>query len=317
MIPAVFAMVTGFYDARMRDVQRTSVAGEDRTSASGSIRLNGWSLVLGASSGFGAATSLALARAGLDVFGVHLDRKATMGNVDRLVADIRALGREAHFFNVNAADPDARARTVDEMQRELERHGDGGQLRVLLHSLAFGSLKLFISGPTESPGGGQAPALRGEPPRDVVTAAQMDMTLDVMAHSLVYWTQEMVTRGLMGDGGRVFAMTSSGGTRALPHYGPVSAAKAALEAHVRQLALELAPRGITVNAIRAGVTATPAAQKIPGYERLAAEALRRNPSGRMTTPEDVARALVVLAHPDTAWITGNVIGIDGGEDIVG
>ena len=97
----------------------------------------------------------------------------------------------------------------------------------------------------------------------------------------------------------------------------MSAAKAALEAHVRQLALELAPRGITVNAIRAGVTATPAAQKIPGYERLAADALRRNPSGRMTTPEDVARALVVLAHPDTAWITGNVIGVDGGEEIVG
>jgi enoyl-[acyl-carrier-protein] reductase (NADH) len=145
----------------------------------------------------------------------------------------------------------------------------------------------------------------------------MDMTLDVMAHSLVYWTQEVVTRGLMADGGRIFAMTSSGGSRALPQYGPVSAAKAALEAHVRQLAVELAPRGITVNAIRAGVTATPAARKIPGYERLAAEALRRNPSGRMTTPEDVARALVVLAHPDTAWITGNVIGVDGGEDIVG
>ena len=265
------------------------------------IRLSGWALVLGASSGFGAATSLALARAGLDVFGVHLDRKATMGNVERLVADIRAPGREARFFNVNAADAEARALTADEIQRAIEARGDAGRLRVLLHSLAFGTLRLFIA----------------DPIKDAVTPAQMDMTLDVMAHSLVYWTQEIVARGLMGEGGRIFAMTSAGGTRALPHYGPVSAAKAALEAHVRQLALELAPRGITVNAIRAGVTATPAAQKIPGYERLAAEALRRNPSGRMTTPEDVARALVVLAHPDTAWMTGNVIGIDGGEDIVG
>jgi enoyl-[acyl-carrier protein] reductase III len=81
--------------------------------------------------------------------------------------------------------------------------------------------------------------------------------------------------------------------------------------------MELAPRGITVNAVRAGVTDTPAAQKIPGYATIAAEARRRNPSGRMTTPEDVARALVVLAHPDTYWVTGNVIGVDGGEDIVG
>jgi NAD(P)-dependent dehydrogenase (short-subunit alcohol dehydrogenase family) len=285
----------------MRHVQRTSGDGEDRTSASDEIRLSGSCLVLGASSGFGAASSLALARAGLDVFGVHLDRKATLASVDRLVAEIRALGREAHFFNVNAADPDARARTADVIQGTLEARGATGGLRVLLHSLAFGTLKLFVA----------------EGDRDAVTPAQIDMTLDVMAHSLVYWTQAIVTRGLMGPGGRIYAMTSSGGTRALPCYGPVSAAKAALEAHVRQLAVELAPRAITVNALRAGVTATPAARKIPGYERLAAEALRRNPSGRMTTPEDVARALVVLAHPDTAWITGNVIGVDGGEDIVG
>jgi enoyl-[acyl-carrier-protein] reductase (NADH) len=153
--------------------------------------------------------------------------------------------------------------------------------------------------------------------KEAVTAAQMAMTLDVMAHTLVYWTQEVVGRGLMGPGGRILAMTSSGGTRALPAYGAVSAAKAALEAHVRQLAMELAPRGITVNAIRAGVTDTPAARKIPGYDALVESARRRNPSGRLTTPEDVARAVVVLAHPDTAWLTGNVIGVDGGEDIVG
>jgi NAD(P)-dependent dehydrogenase (short-subunit alcohol dehydrogenase family) len=263
--------------------------------------LSGWGLVLGASSGFGAATSLALARAGLDIFGVHLDRKATIGNVERLAADVEALGREARFFNVNAADPDARARTAEEMARVLEERGASGQLRVLLHSLAFGTLRPMVA----------------DAASESVTRAQVDMTLDVMAHTLVYWTQEVVGRGLMGGGGRIYAMTSSGATRALPHYGPVSAAKAALEAHVRQHAVELAPRGITVNAIRAGVTATSAAQKIPGYERLAADARRRNPSGRMTTPEDVARALVVLAHPDTAWITGNVIGVDGGEDIVG
>ena len=68
----------------------------------------------------------------------------------------------------------------------------------------------------------------------------MDMTLDVMAHSLVYWAQELVGRGLMGPGGRIYAMTSAGGARVLPYYGPVSAAKAALESNIRQLAVELA-----------------------------------------------------------------------------
>ena len=265
------------------------------------IRLSGWALTLGASSGFGEAASLALARAGLNIFGVHLDRKATLGNVERIVGEIKGLGREAAFFNVNAADPDKRVETAAHMQRVLEERGETGGLRVLLHSLAFGTLKPFVA----------------DPMKDAVNQAQMDMTLDVMAHSLVYWTQEVVARGLMTRGGRVYAMTSSGSTRVLPFYGPVSAAKAALESHIRQLATELAPRGITANAIRAGVTDTPALQKIPGHEAIVAAAKSRNPSGRMTTTEDVARALVVLSHPDTYWITGNVIGVDGGEDIVG
>jgi NAD(P)-dependent dehydrogenase (short-subunit alcohol dehydrogenase family) len=270
-------------------------------AASPPIRLSGWALVLGASSGFGAATALALAAAGVDVFGVHLDRRATLPNAERVVAGIEGFGRRAHFFNVNAADADRRAEVVTAMTRVLAEAGQPGEVRVLLHSLAFGTLKAYIA----------------DDPAEIITPTQMGMTLDVMAHSLVYWTQEVVGRGLMGPGGRIFAMTSTGGAHALPSYGAVSAAKAALESHVRQLAAELAPRGITANAIRAGLTATPAAQKIPGYGSLEDGARRRNPSGRLTTPEDVARALVALSHDDTAWMTGNVIGVDGGEDIAG
>jgi enoyl-[acyl-carrier protein] reductase III len=69
----------------------------------------------------------------------------------------------------------------------------------------------------------------------------MDMTVRVMAHSLVDWTRAVVDRNLMGQGGRIFAMTSSGSLRAIPSYGAVGAAKSALEAHCRQLAVELAP----------------------------------------------------------------------------
>src|SRR4051812_25696739 len=111
------------------------------------IRLEGWALVLGASSGFGEATSLALARAGLDIFGVHLDRKSTLPNVERIVAAIEATGRQARFFNANAADADKRAEVAGEMQKTLDAAGQPGHLRVLLHSLAFGSLKLFVTEP--------------------------------------------------------------------------------------------------------------------------------------------------------------------------
>ena len=265
------------------------------------IKLSGWALILGASSGFGAATSLALARAGCHIFGVHLDRKATLPNAERVVAEIQALGREARFFNINAADVERRARAAGEMERVLRERDETGRLRIMLHSLAFGTLRLFIAAPM----------------KDVVTKPQMDMTLDVMAHSLIYWTQELIGRGLMGRGGRIYAMTSAGSARVLPYYGPVSAAKAALESNIRQLAAELAPLGIAANSIRAGVTDTPALQRIPGSDAIKEGAARRNPSGRLTTTEDVARAIVALSHPDTHWMTGNVIGVDGGEEIVG
>lgn len=260
-----------------------------------------WALVLGASSGFGEAVAVALARAGRNVFGVHLDRKATLPNVERIRAEIAAAGAEAVFFNVNAADPEKRAEVVAELRRRLTDAGDPAGLDVLVHSLAFGALKPFV------------PAEGG----DTVTRAQMDMTHDVMAHSLVYWVQDVLGAGLMGPGSHVFAMTSAGSHRIWPSYGAVSSAKAALESHCRQLAVELVPRGIAVNAVRAGVTDTPALRKIPGNERMIEHCLSIHPARRLTTPADVAAVVAALARPDTTWLTGNVLGVDGTEDVVG
>jgi enoyl-[acyl-carrier protein] reductase III len=259
-----------------------------------------WALILGASSGFGAAAALELARAGKSIFGVHLDRKATLPNVERLDGEIVATGVDAVFFNVNAADPQRQ----EEVLAAIERHTNGGSegtVQILLHSLAFGTLKPFFA----------------DSAQEELTASQMTMTLDVMAHSLVYWTQGLVKRGLMGEGGRIYAMTSAGNHRVWRTYGAVSAAKNALESHIRQLAVELADKGITANAIQAGVTDTPALRKIPGSGDMVAHAQTANPSGRLTTPEDVARCIVDLSRPGTGWMTGNVIRVDGGEDLMG
>jgi NAD(P)-dependent dehydrogenase (short-subunit alcohol dehydrogenase family) len=214
-------------------------------------------------------------------------------------ARIEAAGRKYLPFNMNAANPDRRRDALDKMAEAME----GSGFRVLLHSLAFGSLKPYIT----------------SDPDDALTQAQMDMTLDVMAHSLVYWTQDLVSRNLLGRGSRIFAMTSAGSQRVIPSYGAVSAAKAALESHIRQLAVELAPRGVTANAIRAGVTDTPALRRIPGNDLLIEGALARNPAGRLTRPTDVAGFIALLAKPGSGadWVTGNVLGVDGGEDIVG
>ncbi len=256
-----------------------------------------WAVILGASSGHGAGTALELARSGMNIFGVHLDMRATLPQAQQIVNTIQDLGGQAMFFNTNAAADAKRARVIDAIR---ERLPPGEHVKLLMHSLAFGTLRPYAPPDQE----------------EAVSRAQMEMTLDVMAHSLVYWVQGLLYRDLLGPGSKVFAMTSSGSHRVLPNYGPVGCAKAALEYHVKHLAVELSRRGIAVNAIQAGVTDTPALRRIPGHQEMLSFAKARNPGGRITTPDDVARTIALLTADDSPWVTGNVIDVDGGEDLV-
>ncbi len=254
--------------------------------------------MLGSSSGFGEACSLELARRGMNIFGVHLDRRGTMAKVEGIVEEIKSTGSQVKFYNVNVADAEKRQEVIADIKDVVGQ--DGSQVKVMIHSVAFGTLKHYIA----------------DERKDVLNTRNIDMTLDVMAHSIIYWAQDLVMEGVMGEGGRIFAMTSAGSHKVWPTYGAVSAAKAAIEAHIRQLAVELAPRGVTANSIMAGVTDTPALRKIPENDKLIDHALRANPSGRLTTTEDVAKAIAILSLDEASWITGNVIGVDGGEDLV-
>jgi len=258
-----------------------------------------WALILGASSGFGAATARALAAAGMNIFGVHLDRRATLPRAQEVMADIEATGHKAVYFNTNAADERKRNQTLDKMRDVLDQD-PADSIHMMLHSLAFGALRPFIT----------------DDPDEATTETQMEMTLRVMAHSLVYWVQGLVQRDLLARGSRIYSLSSAGSSRMMKNYGAVSAAKSALESHTRQLAMELAPRGICVNCLQPGVTNTPALRAIPGYEEYIERATQCNPGGRMTTPQDVANTLTVLADPRLTWISGVVLPVDGGELIV-
>jgi NAD(P)-dependent dehydrogenase (short-subunit alcohol dehydrogenase family) len=236
----------------------------------------------------------------MSIFGVHLDTRATLPRAHSVIADIEAAGTRAEFFNINAADARKRSAALDRIAIVLAGE-QTSHIHFVLHSLAFGSLGPFIASRAE----------------DEVDEGRLDMTLRVMANSLVYWVQDLVRRGLLARGSRVYALSSGGAERVSPLYAAVSAAKAALESHVRQLAVELGPKGIAVNALRPGVTDTPALRAIPGHEPYVEEALRLNPGGRLTTPEDIAVLLAALAEPRITWLTGAVIPVDGGELIVG
>lgn len=257
-----------------------------------------WALILGASSGFGGATAVELAKHGMNICGVHFDRAATIPNAEKVKSDCEAQGVKAMFFNMNATDAEKRKEVIEALSKELT--SPESNVRVLMHSLAFGSLKPFIA----------------KDPKNQLTQPQIEMTMDVMANALVYWTQSVFNAGLMKKGARIYTMTSSGGHSQFPDYGAVSAAKAASESYIRQLALELGPYGITANAIMAGVTDTAALRKIPGNTKMINIALSKNPALTLTTPEAVAKAISLLTHEDAFFISGNTIGVDGGEDVV-
>ncbi len=207
-------------------------------------------MILGASSGFGGAAAIELAQQGMNIFGVHLDRQATMPAVQHVIREIKHTGAEAIFYNINAADSIKREEALDDIQERFSK--DSSQtVRVLLHSLAFGTLKQFIAAK----------------PEDELSQAQMEMTLDVMAHSLVYWVQGLLSRKLMKKGGRIIGLTSSGGHTVIPNYGAVSAAKSSLESHFGKLPWNWGLWALHANAVMAGVTDTPALRKDPKFHQ--------------------------------------------------
>ena len=251
-----------------------------------------WALILGASSGIGAACAKKLAESGLNIYGIYLRKPQSV--VDELTDYIKSQNVDVCFHKMNAMNEDKRLEAMNNLK-------DLGQVKCFIHSIAFGTLKPMISKDKNS----------------YLDSKNIDMTLSVMGSSLVYWAQDLYQNKLFNKGSQIFSMTSAGGRKQWKSYGAVSMAKAALESASRQLAIELAPYGIGVNAIQAGVTDTPALRKIPGNDKMIDFATKHNPSGRLTTPDDIAEYICLLSQSNNSWLTGNVIRIDGGEDIIG
>ncbi len=268
---------------------------DTQPAGTGGDRHGEWAVILGASSGMGQEVARRLARQGMNILGVHMDTAARSAQIEELTTELAQHSGSIKFINANAASETTRQDVVEALSGR-------GKVGLLFHSLAFGSLLPYLVG-------------KDDPEGEALTPRQMTMTLEVMAHSLVWWTRDLIAAGLLTSGGHVLAMTSAGDSRVSRSYGAVSAAKSALLAHVRQLAVEAAHYDVAVNAIRAGVTMTPSFERIPGSDRLAGIALAANPHCRLTTPADVAEVVATLTATRSPWMTGNVIAADGGEGL--
>lgn len=259
-----------------------------------------YALILGVSSGFGRAAAAELAKSGYNIYGCHLDMGSSRKRAEEFRQSLESeFGIKAKFFNANAGDERVRKDVITQIKNDFD-NGEKNVLRVLIHSLAFGAIGPFFDKNNDL----------------MVSKKQLEMTLDVMANSLIYWTQDLFREKLLAENSRIFGLTSIGSERAMNNYGPISAAKSALESYIRQIAIELAPWKITANAIMAGLTDTPASQKIPGFEKMLNFARHHNPFTRNTVPEDVARAISLLVDEKFYWITGQVLRVDGGESIL-
>ena len=305
-----------------------------------------WGVVLGGSSGFGLATAQKLAEHGMNLCLVHRDRRATLRRVEPEFEKIRASGVELVTFNTDALAAERRSEILDDLAGRMGNQ----RVRVLLHSIAFGNLKLIApERPRSGAGATGAEALAARlgvdpgklqeaadelfsdghaalhtiaSPPEYSQSAFLDhedfaRTIHCMGTSMLDWTQDLLERGLFADDARVFGLTSEGNTVAWKGYAAVAAAKVALESVARSIAVEMAPHGVRCNVIQAGVTETPALAPIPGSAHLKAQALARNPFGRLTTPRDVAGAICLLSRDEASWINGEVVRVDGGEHISG
>ena len=253
-----------------------------------------WALVLGGSSGLGFASAKKLAAHGMNILIVHRDRKNDLPEIKESFSQIRDMGVQIHTFNVDATRREKREELALEIKELL---GEKGRIRTMLHSISKGNLKSML---------GEEPTLRND---------DFQQTLDAMAISLYDWTKVIFNAGLFAKDGRILSFTSEGNTKAWKDYAAVSAAKVALEAITRSIALEFAPEGIRANCIQAGVTVTRSLEMIPEYETLRVHALKRNPFKRLTTPADVGNAVYLLSKDEASWITGTVIPVNGGEHL--
>ncbi len=256
-------------------------------------------LILGVSSGFGKAVALELAKRDFNIIGVHLDLGSSRLKAEEFRQELNEIGSETTFFNINAADQTARETAISDIKELINNSDSEKFLRVFLHSIAFGALGPFISKDKDKQ----------------ITQKRLEMSLNVMSNSLLYWSQDLFHSDLFQQHSRILTMSSNGSIHATNQYGPVSMAKASLEALIRQLAFELAPYNITANSILAGPSATPASSKIPDFHKMLKFAREFSPYQRNTLPEDAAKAIAMLTSEDSYWITGQVINVDGGQSI--
>ena len=241
-----------------------------------------WVLVTGGSRGIGAATARTMASRGWHVAIAYLRDEAA---AERVAEDVRRVGRRVLLHRCNLTRSEECRELIDRLRAEA------GTLRGLVHCAGLGA---------------PAPVIETRPNRwRLAWESHVAALIDLVSAG----------RDTLERGAGIVAVSSLGARRVMPGYGSIAAAKGALEALVRYLAVELADRGINVNAVCGGPVDTDSLRSFPFFEAVEAEC-RRRPCGRLGAPDDLAKVIAFLLDTDAAWIRGQVIVADGGLSLV-
>lgn len=236
-------------------------------------------LITGSSRGIGRAIAVELAQGGGRVVVNYLQDEGAAQETARLVAEAGG--------------------TPVILQADVRSEGDCRRLAgaldridVLVHNAAIGALKPF----------------------EKIRTPQWDLTLESSLRP--FWLLTRLCLERLAPGASIIGITSTGSRGFVPGYSAMGAAKAGVEALTRQLAVELAPRGIRVNTVCGGLMDTDALRYFPDRERMVGFATRYTPLGRMGQPQDMAGVVRLLVSPQAAFVTGQVLVVDGGLSLL-
>ncbi|MBC2676565.1 enoyl-[acyl-carrier-protein] reductase FabL [Listeria booriae] len=247
--------------------------------------MNKVALVTGSSRGIGREISLDLAKQGYDI---AINFARSRSKAEEVAKEVEALGQKAVLVRANVGDVSKLKGMFEEIDEAF------GRLDVLVNNAASGVLRPIME----------------------LTESHWDWTMDINAKALLFASQEAAKRMQQNGGGKIVSLSSIGAIRYLENYTTVGVSKAAVESLTRYLAVELAPMGISVNAVSGGLIETDALDHFPNREELLADAVSKTPAGRMVTASDLVKTVSFLVSEQADMIRGQTIVVDGGRTLL-
>ncbi|SPT77351.1 enoyl-ACP reductase [Niallia circulans] len=242
-------------------------------------------LVTGSSRGIGKEIAISLAKEG---YNLVINYARSRSNAEATAAEIRALGVDVLVVKANVG-------KQEKIKAMFEQIDDTfGRLDVFVNNAASGVLRPLME----------------------LEESHWDWTMDINAKALLFCAQEAAKRMEKTGGGKIVSLSSLGAIRYLENYTTVGVSKAAVESLTRYLAVELAPKGIAVNAVSGGAVDTDALTHFPNRDELLKDAAERTPAGRIVEPKDLAKAVMFLLSDEASMIRGQTIIVDGGISLL-